>query len=512
MEWVPASPLPPIELTPDERERFAGCQEAFYVRASDGTLAGHHRDPDGVPPPELASALEKVLLTRLLVSSGQGPRAFELRPGWKLRTIKPSPTGKAFLLYFDTKLERHAVGGGHVVEYPVDGSPRVAVTGCEPGRESARLWDADYVGDDDTMVARVGEGGRAYLLLLVRDPRSGRFEEVDNLPATGTSLATCDRVVATSGDERSGAQFFGVVDRRLVALDGPADPVAPGGIAAAFPAGARQIRFTSRGAEFALDVTGALDGKLPAPRAPGVLLRRIAGEVPRHLSAEEKVRRLAGCWGDTRLRDAAGIVFRTASGRVGAQLVGRHLDSHRREMVLLDPGGEVVFHETEGKRSWLAGHPTDERALVAEGASLIELDLRTRAQVVLGPLPVRAGYAALAGGERLVTIDKERSRVLVWAHEPMQVLGDTPLAHHDLGEGGWIGYGLLGPDTFLQPRAVGDRKVHDLVRIVETDGTFEFRNEGQLVRPGTRYDGVTMLGVANVGGAGYVLNDWWFTV
>ncbi|MCC7539090.1 MAG: hypothetical protein IT379_22905 [Deltaproteobacteria bacterium] len=515
MRWIESERLPPIELSADELARFAACEEKHFVRASNGALAGHHVDPDGVPPPELAAVLKKVLVTKLLVSAGEGTRAFDLVPKHKLRWIKPSPSGRAFLVYFDTKLERQGVGGGHVVEYPVEGSPRVAVTGCESVRESARLWDADYVGDDDTIVARIGEGARAFLLLLVRSPDSGRFEEVDNLQVDGQTVATCGRVVVVRRVEPALTTYVGVVDRRLVPLEGPPDPAAEGGVAAAFPAGRREVRFATPDAAYVLDVSGAVEGKLPAPRAAGVQLRGIPGEVPRHLSTEERKRCFAPCWSDTRLRDLAGVTFRTREGRVGAGLVGNILGANRQELVLLEPGGEVALHETESKRWWLAGHPTDERALLGDGESLVELDLRTREQVVLGPCPARASYLVGAGRERVITLDRTEPRVVVRAHTPMRPFDDAPLAQLDLGEGGRLGFWLLGAGAFLQARPVGDQRVHDLVRVVETDGVVEFRNEGPLVRPGTRYDGVGwgMVVTEDVSGAGYVrLHDWWFTV
>lgn len=516
MGWTAAPTLPPIELTPHERELFAGCEDKHYVRAANGTLAGHHVDPDGVPPPELAGVLKKVLVTRLLVSAGDGTRAFDVLPKWKLRWIKPSPSGRAFLVYFDTKLERQGVGGGLVVEYPVAGEPRVAVTGCEPGSESAKVWDADYVGDDETMVARIGEGARAFLALLVRDPASGRFDEVDSVPAAGGSLATCGPVVAVEGPESTA--LFGVVGQRLVPLAAPAAPAPTGALRRAFPGGARQIRWVSPDAELVLDVTGATDGVAPAPGPDGVLLRRIAGEHPAPLTAAERSKRLAACWSDTRLRDAAGVTFCTPEGRIGAGLVGKFLDAQRTEMVLLHPDGTVAFHETDGARWWIAGHPRDERALVGarvgEDVVLAELDLRTGAQVVLGSYPTKVAYLMLGEREYLLSVERADSRVRIWAREPMQPLGDAPLAEHDLGENGWIGFGRLGTDGFVQQRTHGERRVLELVRVIEAGGAIACRVEGPLVLPGARYDASdrAIHTSVTVGGDSYLVRaGWWFT-
>ncbi|MCA9490565.1 MAG: hypothetical protein KC621_11605 [Myxococcales bacterium] len=215
----------------------------------------------------------------------------------------------------------------------------------------------------------------------------------------------------------------------------------------------------------------------PAPQEGGFRLRRV--DPPTILSPSERKERFGTVYEDTRLRDAVNVAFRTPAGRVGAVLVGNLLGRYRNEMVLSGVSGEVVLHVADGSASWIAGHPTAERALMVEAGQVVEIDLETLERSPLGPMPTRIRYL---GTGHLLVFDKDSKRVEVLSHEPMKPLSEgRALAAFEFGDGPWYLFRLFGPDSFLRPVA-GETTIFEAIRIVGIDDV-RFEELGEVVLP-----------------------------
>lgn len=219
------------------------------------------------------------------------------------------------------------------------------------------------------------------------------------------------------------------------------------------------------------------------PGPPDVLQLRPVTPPPVVLSAEERNRRFAGTYEDTRLRDAVTVDFLTRRGRVGARLVGNLLGSYRNEVLLSNPDGTVALHITSPTWRWVCGHPEGERALIFDGDDAFEMDLSTQQRQRIGPKPAKLAYLLSSGRERLISVDQSDMMIRVWSHEPLQPLPAEPLAELELGDQAWYAFAPFGLDGFIRP-VPEDPTRRQLVRVVETDDAVRFEVGPTLELPG----------------------------
>lgn len=476
-------------LTPAEAAALEGCDPQFTVRSVDGSLAGHHRDENAPPPPEYAHVLKKMTVTSLVIVRNGERHTWPLLAKYTFRGIKPSPSGRRFLVRDDRKFE----GAGHAVEYAVGQEPAVAITSTEgSGYAAPSLWDAVYVGNDDTLVATVGSGKDAALLLLERNPTTGRFEEVHNTKGNATHLAACGTVVAADGDKT--ITLYGVLDHQLVKLGAITKPT-PYGLVRGFPAAApTELHFGAREEHFRLVnfAEQLADKKAKRPPKGTMIAPRVVDNRPRHVSPERMAELFMGCWPDAREYAAVRSIFCSAAGRVAA--------IRYAEVFLTEPDG-AVHRDPAPLVTPCWGHPTDERGLgLTQAGALHEIDLTTRSTVQKDAGVASAAYLLVGGRELLAVHEKGSKTVRVHAHVPNAPgLGEL-LGTYEFAEGTVWPCGHAG---FLHkvPGKKGDT-LH-FVRVTKTDGAVGFTRGPELVLPGARYDGA-MVFPATFGGEGYL--------
>jgi hypothetical protein len=256
VELVPTAPPPLVELTPEETEIFksedvnnhAGTMAHRVVRIGDA-LIGFHYNPNGVPPPQYAM-LKSVAETYVIVHRRGETRRLPLVPNHDFRKLIPSPSTKRFLV-FNNKgplPDGTVVIGGHVLEAELDSlETSVALTGTSghiPQMLGSRatpdammLWDIDYGGDDDTLIALLTQRDARQLVLFERDPSTKKFIEVHRTRALpdSTGVVAAGGLVVTRVKGKLVA--FAVVNHELAELGTVGVPT---GLALAHPEDTRQ--------------------------------------------------------------------------------------------------------------------------------------------------------------------------------------------------------------------------------------------------------------------------------
>lgn len=195
-------------LAEGARLALEGCEPTSVLTTSRGASAGYRYRLVKKPAPPMDATMIEFLKsmgvynpgapqlidtpeTSLVVHDAEATRVFDVPGDWTFRRLHAAPSGARFLAHFEVR------GAGHVVELGPGPAPTVVVSslvGGEPARP--KVWSADYVGDDDTIVALWGDGKDSRLVLSRRRP-GGDFAEVGSAPAAGTWLASAGLVVAT---------------------------------------------------------------------------------------------------------------------------------------------------------------------------------------------------------------------------------------------------------------------------------------------------------------------------
>lgn len=199
-----------VSLPLSEAARLAleGCEPSAVLTTSRGVSVGYRYRLVKKPAPPMDATMIELLRsmgvynpgaptlidtpeTALVVHDGEATRVFDVPGDWTFRRLHAAPSGSRFLAHFETR------GAGHVVELGPGPEPTLVVSSLVnevPTRP--KVWSADYVGDDDTVVALKGDGKDSRLVLLRRRP-GGAFVEVGSAPAAGTWLASAGLAVAT---------------------------------------------------------------------------------------------------------------------------------------------------------------------------------------------------------------------------------------------------------------------------------------------------------------------------
>jgi hypothetical protein len=201
--------------------------------------------------------------TKIVIDDGKRVRSIVTDESHDFQRLVPSPSGKRFLIFNRKTGDYPTLKGGHVIEVDLATlAMQVVITGTT-GRTGSFLANedhlpevssVDYLGDDDTVVAAFGARSQR-LVLLRRDPRSGRFEEVSRL-----TVGTSEDLLVTTGDLvlTNSAKKIGLYRRdgdRLVkwtALDKPRDA---GVLVAHPPDHRREIYLEGEAKAYLLDLT-----------------------------------------------------------------------------------------------------------------------------------------------------------------------------------------------------------------------------------------------------------------
>jgi dipeptidyl aminopeptidase/acylaminoacyl peptidase len=481
---------PPIRLSPGEAKVFEGCDPDDLLRVGDALL--------GVRRDEYATATEVVV-------HGTGKtRTLELVSRDGFERLVASPSGKRFLIHTKKIGNAGGLGGarGHAIEVDLDDlATRVAITAIEHLESESTLWAADYVGDDDTLVASIGDGDANWLLLLERDPATELFGEIDNVAGQAQFLATSGTVIAADAVGRKNLALFGVVDRRLVGL-GRIDNPCPHGHAYTYRTAERaEIHVVDSEETYRLVVHDKLVAKAP-PRKPGTLLRRITREHPRHISDDEKEKLFQSCWKDARTYREVHVWIRSAGGYIAAA----HWKQEKGEVFFVEPSGKL--HREKPHLVYRNAHPTEDRAIATDGrpdkTGLFEVDLRSRKHVALTTDDVSEAWYVVADGRELLLVQHaDGDPIHAYVREPMTAgLGELvgtfdPKAKAQASACGHGGFLLATP---------AKKELHEyrLVRVRSQGAAVTFAASEPIVLPGKRYADAFQLRAETIGGRGYV--------
>lgn len=197
-----------LPLSEGARLALEGCEPTSVLTTSRGASAGYRYRLVKKPAPPMDATMIEFLKsmgvynpgapqlidtpeTALVVHDGEATRVFDVPGDWTFRRLHAAPSGTRFLAHFEVR------GAGHVIELGPGPEPTVVVSSLVGGAPARpKVWSADYVGDDDTVVALRGDGSDSRLVLLRRRPGAD-FAEVGSAPAAGTWLASAGLVIAT---------------------------------------------------------------------------------------------------------------------------------------------------------------------------------------------------------------------------------------------------------------------------------------------------------------------------
>jgi hypothetical protein len=495
--------LPTISPTAAAAQALEGCTPASIVCTAAGAVAGYRRVmvmADAPPVDEAmatfmksmglavpAAAKVEVPRTTLVVHAEGRTREHEVPSDWSFGELRAAPSGRRFLARMVVR------GTGHVLELGADDEdPAVVVTGLSNGApQGPTLWCADYVGDDDTIVAQIDSGKQSHLILLRRQA-GGHFEEVGNLGADITSLASCGAVVAAQQEKR--VLVVGRVGDDLVELGSVESPVSHG-LLRPHPADTRQEIWmqTAPGEGLRLvNFDGLLAGTKPPRPRPGIQVTRI---LPHQLPCEVAERELEGLFG-AHAKEAR-VTFRTASGRVVA---ARHR-SH--DVFIVDPGGALRVDDNPQKLTYISCHGSDERALAVDlQKRWFEIPLSGGEPVLVAESDVHhVGYL----GDLVLAAHKD-GVARVYRRPPLVAGLGTCVASIDSGdrapryaatECGREGFVLPSPGTQDDPS-------YTLIAVRRSGEAIALEPVGTIDLPGTRFKGWS-VGARTVGGHGYVV-------
>lgn len=485
-----------------------GCTERSIVVTSRGAAAGYRYREVEKPAPAMDEATKAFMLsmgvynpgaattvkgaeTALVVYSGGRSACFEIPSDWQFRRLQAAPSGGRFLA------ELEASGTGHLVEFDVDAvEPEVVFTGLLGGISvGAKVWSADYVGDDDTIVVAVGSGRDSYVLLLRRQAEGG-FEELSNLEIDTSWLASAGRVVTSFGKR---VDVMGVVGDQLVKLGSVNAPNA-GGMMRPYPADRRAQLWlqTAPGEGLRLEGFEALLAAKKAAKTPkgtialqGIPAHRAPSDVP---AAEAE--QLLG----EHAKDALTPLLRSAGGRVLA---------HRKrsqEIFVADSDGGLRVDANPAGLSYLAMHPSDELALARNLAgACYEVPLDGGEPVLLAEKGVwRGGWIG-----RLLLLSHDDGVVRLYRRSAGEAGLERCVASMEAGDAGArFGASCCGAGFLLaEPGKKKDSVVYTLVAVHdgEQDGAaVTLERRGIIATPGKRYDGKLLWG-ATIAGRGYVV-------
>lgn len=239
--------LPALGPSAAAAAALAECMPETLVTTSRGATAGYSYRLVDMPAPLMdettiaflksmgvynpgAAQTIKGAETKLWVHDGGETRTFDLAGDWRFQRLHASPSGTRFLAH----MEAH--GTGHILEIGAAPEPTVVVSGLVDGKPAGpKVWSADYVGDDDTVVVMVDSGKAGHVRLLRRGD-DGAFREVSRIPAKGTWLTSSGRVVVMFDKK---VEILGVVGDDLVTLAKVEAPVTYG-MMTPYPADTRE--------------------------------------------------------------------------------------------------------------------------------------------------------------------------------------------------------------------------------------------------------------------------------
>lgn len=458
------------ELDAAAAAALEGC-DPRHVFHGPGLVVGYRRT--STPAPE-GSVVKNLIETDVILFRDGETKTAAVPINESFDVLIPSPKGQHVLA-------RMKIGGiGHVYELDVDGwEPRLVIT-CKKTED----YDARYVGpidyvDEDTVVVIVGSGKESHLALLKRQP-GGHFEEVDNIKAKGTSLVCLGSVVATKADDK--VTTYGVVaGSQLVKLGVTKLPAKFGGLRAD-PARER-LYFLSQESAWEVHGLGAgLEKKKPKkPKKGTIVLRRILEHHrPQIALRAERIARFGEHGGTAR------ALART----LGDWLLGDVPKTNVR--LVSSPDGELRVTDEENPILYVDAHPREPaRALARRGSKVLEVDLLTGSETVLGE---REG----SGPIWYLEIDGELFLGAATADGDVDILTSEmePLMRVESGAEGYSHrVSLFGRGHLVHTTPGKDPKesVLTLLQLHHADGAITTREVGVLAFPGKRYNKLRML-------------------